>query len=129
MATVASQDRVNLVPLIDCMFFLILFFMIATRFTPDELAIASLLPSTKGPGPTTHRDDLLAPGVTIAVVPADLPRGLQPSDYARLVGAQQRDATFARRVSVRVGGSAPILIDGAILNGRSGEAATAAELA
>jgi hypothetical protein len=110
------EDRVNMVPLIDCMFFLILFFMIVTKFTPDEKAIASLLPS-QGQGGTPITDIVVPPQqVFIAVHPDGLARGLQPSDYERQVDGQWRSGVFGKHATLRIGGSDGVVIAGDALS-------------
>ncbi len=131
MDTADADDRVNLVPLIDCMFFLIMFFMVVTKFTPDELAIASLLPTREGQGggPPPPHLILPEPAATIAIVPLGLPREAQPSDYEALIAAQRRDHSFGRRVEMRVGGSTGIEIDATALSLGATDAACQRELA
>ena len=41
MSSELKDETVNMIPLIDCMFFLILFFMMVTKFTPEEKAISN----------------------------------------------------------------------------------------
>ena len=47
-----AQGKLDLVPMIDCIMLLLLFFILTTKFTADEKAIASLLPTDKGQAPT-----------------------------------------------------------------------------
>jgi hypothetical protein len=79
-STSNESDSVNMVPLIDCMFFLIVFFLLVVRFTPDEKSIASLLPTDKGqPAPPT--DIPLLEQINLAIYPAGFERAHQPSEY------------------------------------------------
>src|SRR3954468_11196013 len=100
-----SDDKVNMVPLIDCMFFLILFFMIVTKFTPDELAIASLLPTDKGQMSAPSKSPLPKEQVNIAIYPAGLQKGMQPSEYQAAVEAMWNDHTFDAKAWLRIGGA------------------------
>ncbi len=130
MDTADADERVNLVPLIDCMFFLIMFFMIVTKFAPDELAIASLLPTNQGGSGKPPPDRILSElQATIAIVPLGMPRESQPSQYEALVTAQQRDRSFGRRVEMRVGGSPGIEIDASALSLGASDAACQREMA
>lgn len=116
---VNSEDRVNMVPLIDCMFFLILFFMIVTKFDPDEKAIASLLPTDKGQLAMTP-SKAIAPvdQVNIVIYPEGMEKGHQPSEYRNQMQAllDADSAAFAKVAYFRVGGSNPIVIDGSALS-------------
>jgi len=114
MSTSTAEDRVNMVPLIDCMFFLILFFMVVMRFAPDERSLAGMLPTAGGANRLAPPPTLITP-IVIAIHPAGLERGLQPSDYERAYGRQVRDGSFDRAVCIRVGGSAPLVIHGGVL--------------
>jgi hypothetical protein len=111
-----GEDRVNMVPMIDTMLFLILFFMLVTRFAPDEKAIASVLPTRTG-GVIGVAPAMPPQPITIAVYPAGLERGFQPSDYARQVRAQEDGGTLGDAVWVRVGGDEPMEVRGAALGG------------
>lgn len=107
-----SEDRVNMVPLIDTMFFLILFFMLITKFAPDEKAIASLLPTDKGQGVSSSKHPQVLEQVNIAVYPGGMRKGMQPSEYRNAMKQQEDDKTFNQVVYLRVGGSEPIEILG-----------------
>jgi len=125
MAGPTGDDRVNMVPLIDCMFFLILFFMIVTKFTPDELAIASLLPTDKGQMSAPSKSPLPKEQVNIAIYPAGLQKGMQPSEYQAQVEAMWNDHTFDAKAWLRIGGSNPAEIDGKPLATRGAKAESA----
>ncbi len=113
-----EEDRANLVPLIDCMFFLIMFFMIVTKFTPDELAIASLLPTDKGQMSSPSKSPLPKEQVNIAIYPAGLQKGMQPSEYQAAVEKMWADNSFDANAWLRIGGEAPMEVNGAPLSKR-----------
>ncbi|MBA3685285.1 MAG: biopolymer transporter ExbD [Planctomycetes bacterium] len=115
-ASAELDDTVNMIPLIDCMFFLILFFMLVTRFTPDEQAIASVLPSNQGPGDRGDPTLLENPQINIAIYPAGLERGHDERAYAAAVDGQIANGVFADAACVRVGGSDPVTVLGALLD-------------
>lgn len=123
-----GEDRVNMVPMIDTMLFLILFFMLVTKFTPDEKAIASVLPTDKGTG-TGHVSALPPPQINIAIFPAGMERGFQPSDYDHQVATLEQAGQLNQTVLVRVGGSDPIVVHGAPLSlATSGSVAMTTEI-
>jgi hypothetical protein len=104
----AETDHVNMVPLIDCMFFLILFFMIITKFTPDEKAIASLLPTDKGQGP--GRAEIIEQ-INLALYPAGFERGHSEAEYQQ----QLHNQIGIPDACLRIGGSDALLIRHAAL--------------
>lgn len=110
------DDTVNMIPLIDCMFFLILFFMLVTKFTPDEQAIASVLPSHQGPCGGGEPELLENHQINIAIYPAGLERGHGANAYADAVDGQVADGVFADAACVRVGGSEPVTVLGTLLD-------------
>ena len=42
-----EEGKLDLVPMIDCIMLLLLFFILTTKFSAEEKAIASLLPTDK----------------------------------------------------------------------------------
>jgi hypothetical protein len=122
-ATADVDDKVNMVPLIDCMFFLILFFLLVTRFGPAEQAIASMLPTDHGP---TGRGQVQPnEQINIAIYPSGLDRGLGARAYAAAVDEQLSAGHFDASACVRVGGSAPATVLGATLSNLPDEATQA----
>ncbi len=120
-----EEDRVNLIPLIDCMFFLIMFFMIVTKFTPDELAIASLLPTDKGQMQSTSKSPLPKEQINIAIYPPGLQKGMQPSEYQAAVEAMWANNTFDQNGWLRIGGSNPMEVNGVPLAARGAKKGSA----
>ncbi|MBA3685029.1 MAG: biopolymer transporter ExbD [Planctomycetes bacterium] len=115
MSAELSDETVNMIPLIDCMFFLILFFMMVTKFTPEEKAIASLLPTDKGQTSAASSAPTPTVQVNIAIYPAGMDKGFQPSEYATQLDEMVKKGSFAKTVYLRVGGHAPIEVQGAPL--------------
>jgi len=116
MSSSMTEDRVNMIPLIDCMFFLILFFMIVMKFTPTEKSIASLLPTDKGQMGTPPPSVIIPEQVNIAIFPEGLVKGMQGSEYKRAFEKQVAERTFNNSAYLRIGGSNPIIIDGLSLS-------------
>ena len=63
-----DEGRLDLVPMIDCIMLLLLFFILTTRFTSEELRIAAVLPQG-GPVVPSRPVVLPPPTVRIAVLP------------------------------------------------------------
>lgn len=63
-----DQGRLDLVPMIDCVMLLLLFFILTTHFTSEDQRLSALLPTDVGPGTTAH-PTLPPPQVEIAVIP------------------------------------------------------------
>ena len=112
MAAEMQEDTVDMIPLIDCMFFLILFFMLVTKFTPDEKAITSLLPTDKGQASAASSAPTPKEQVNIAIYPAGMQKGFQPSEYRTQLDAMIASGAFDQSVYVRVGGTDPIEVKG-----------------
>lgn len=109
-----NETAVDLTPMIDCVFLLLVFFILTTRIQPDEMQLPSLLPAV---GPTTTVPQPIRQEIAIIVQPADLPAGLQPSAYRALLGDLRARDPALSQVDVRVGGSAPLRVDGRALAG------------
>jgi biopolymer transport protein ExbD len=120
MAGAVSEDKVNMIPLIDCMFFLILFFMIVTKFTPDEKAIASLLPTDKGQLAAASTSPVPTDTINIAIFPEGLQKNQQPSALRAIVDKMWADGTFNKRADLRIGGEAVMRIEGEALASKRG---------
>jgi biopolymer transport protein ExbD len=63
-----DAGRLDLVPMIDCIMLLLIFFVMTTKFSTEEKAISSLLPTDKGQsGPGKAKDIKM---VNICINPA-----------------------------------------------------------
>lgn len=107
-----AEDRVNMIPLIDTMFFLILFFMLVTKFTPDEKAITSLLPTDKGQSSGPSSSPVPKEQINIAIYPMGMQKGFQPSQYRDQLLQAIEKGSFNRSVLIRIGGSDPVEVQG-----------------
>jgi hypothetical protein len=114
-----AEDRVNMIPLIDCMFFLILFFMIITKFEPDEKAVASLLPTDKGQMNAKPTSVAPVEQINLLVYPQGVEKGYQPSEYRKQLEELEKSRSFFEIARIRVGGRDPIEINGLALAQRS----------
>lgn len=114
--TTDSEDRVNMIPMIDTFLFLILFFMLVTKFTPEEKAIASLLPTDKGQASAASASPMPKEQVNIAIYPAGMQKGYQPSQYRDQMMEAIANKGFNESVFVRIGGANPIEIKGGPLS-------------
>jgi hypothetical protein len=110
-----DQGKLDLVPMIDCILLLLLFFILTTRFDKPDEAIASMLPTEQG---TVAQQSATPPErANICIYPAGLERGLQPSEYA----SHLRELGVPRRAWLRVGAAEPLEIDVAALRVVEGE--------
>ncbi len=77
-----GDGKLDLVPMIDCIMLLLLFFILTTKFTPQDLALASLLPTDTGARATPQQRPAPPPQqIMLGIVPAGMAPGLQPSQY------------------------------------------------
>ncbi len=121
MTAADADDRVNLVPLIDCMFFLILFFMLVTKFTPAEQAIASVLPTDKGVEDGAIRV-VGNPAINIAIYPTGVERGNGARECLAACDRAIASGAFDRSAQIRIGGSDPLPVRGDVLDTQPTEA-------
>jgi biopolymer transport protein ExbD len=112
-----AEGKLDLVPMIDCIMLLLLFFILTTKFSSEEKAIASLLPTDKGPSASTSRSETENKQVNIAIYPAGLAIGLSPEQYEVRVNKlfDESPARVLTDAMVRVGGADPLRIQGRLL--------------
>jgi biopolymer transport protein ExbD len=67
-----AQGKLDLVPMIDCVMLLLLFFIMTTRFTPEEKQISALLPP-HGQAQEIERETITPPQTIHVLVLPDLP--------------------------------------------------------
>jgi hypothetical protein len=122
-----GEGRLDLVPMIDCIKLLLLFFILTTRFTVMDQAIASLLPPSGQAQPT--RVEAANPPRQIML--SLYPEGFQPSDYRdQMLALKQHGAggEVLANAQLRIGGDEPLHISGTILSGRGDGAALLHEM-
>jgi hypothetical protein len=79
-----ENGRIDLVPMIDCIMLLLLFFIMTTKFSTEEKAIASLLPTDKGQAASKPKDKVEPPQmVNIVIVPSDGTNAMPKFEYER----------------------------------------------
>jgi biopolymer transport protein ExbD len=124
-----SDGKLDLVPMIDCIMLLLLFFILTTRFTAPDLALASLLPTDKGPRSQSQRQPTPPPQqIVLGIVPAAMSPGLQSMQYlAQLHALEQRlpAGGLLDAAELRLGGDEPLAISGTALRDRDAHELTA----
>ncbi len=110
------DGKLDLVPMIDCIMLLLLFFILTTRFISEDKQIAALLPS-HGQAATPSPPVPIPPlEINLVVTPADLPRGMDEHGYQmawnRLLQLRGAKPLMA---NLRIGGSEPIVLDASLL--------------
>ena len=109
-----DESVIDLTPMIDLVFLLLVFFLLTSRFVPEEKYLAQLLPTDGGQRDAPH---VTPPEVVaIAVYPAQFVRGCQPSSYER----GWRDGYDTRLAAYRMGNHEPLVIDGSGLDRAGG---------
>jgi hypothetical protein len=77
-----EEGKLDLVPLIDTVMLLLMFFILTSKFTSEEKAISSLLPTDKGQLSAQQTKTVEEPKqVNICIYPAGMEKGYQPSEY------------------------------------------------
>ncbi len=109
-----AKGKIDLVPMIDCVMLLLLFFILTTKFTADEKAIASLLPTDKGQAPTPQTKPVEPPKmINICIYPEGLVKGFQPSEYqAKYEALKKTVGDVLPTAWMRIGGGDAIALDG-----------------
>jgi hypothetical protein len=109
------EGRLDLVPMIDCIMLLLLFFILTTSFRAPDKQIAMLLPA-KGP-PLPQKQVIIEEPHVLRI--AVYPDGVEPGDSAAVY--QRRIDTLLKQgrvpaVRVRIGGAEPFLLLGSDLD-------------
>jgi hypothetical protein len=115
----ASDGRIDLVPMIDCIMLLLLFFILTTRFTADEKQISALLPTDRGDGVPRKTKEIidLPTDINLVVTPTGIPRGLSEASYQRAWEDIERlRSRTPPSATLRIGGSNPLVIDGSLFS-------------
>jgi hypothetical protein len=116
-----AEGKLDLVPMIDCIMLLLLFFILTTKFSSEEKSISSLLPTDKGQMASTPKDIVKPPEqVNICIFPAGLDRGLQPSEYAQKLREIEGPRLEIPSAWIRIGKADPVQIESKLLKGSSG---------
>ena len=117
-----DDGELDLVPMIDCIMLLLIFFVMTTKFSSEEKAISSLLPTDKGQSgaPTTKLDK--PQFVNICIYPAGFIKGYQPSDYSVQLKKVQATGQVIGNAWLRIGNRDPIELIGLQLKQNAGPA-------
>jgi Biopolymer transport protein ExbD/TolR len=116
----STDDHLDLVPMIDCIMLLLLFFMMTTKFTGPEKAIAYLLPTDQGQPAVASKPSDPPPVVTISIYPAGMTRGFQPSEYLSQLNRLHVPGQVLGDAAIRVGNREPIIVSGRTLTTKGG---------
>ena len=110
-----AEGKLDLVPMIDCIMLLLLFFILTTKFVAEEKAIASLLPTDKGQAPSPATAPVDPPKtINICIYPEGMVKGLsKPSEYQKKYDDLKKIVGEVLPTALlRMGGDEPRLIDG-----------------
>lgn len=118
----------DMTPMIDCIFLLLIFFILTTKFTPDEKAIASLMPTDKGQAQASSPSPVPKEQVNIKIYPRtpgatnQFIKGYQPSDYRNFLAPilEERGGRAINDILVQVGGDPAVPVDGKYLSLKGG---------
>lgn len=115
-----NEGKLDLVPMIDCIMLLLLFFLLTSKFTSEEKAIASMLPTDKGQMATSAKVTEPPKQINIAIFPNGMAANLTPENYMQKITSMFNAISAPQRIlpeaQIRVGGNSPLLMDGKILS-------------
>ncbi len=110
-----EEVKGDMTPMIDVIFLLLIFFILTTKFIPDEKVIASLLPTNKGQ--SSASTPIEEPqNLNILIYPFGYTRGYQPSYY----DAKWKEEGGGKNATMSINGE-QINIDGFSLSQKGGE--------
>lgn len=115
-----DEGRLDLVPMIDTVMLLLIFFVLTTKFNSEEKAISSLLPTNKGQMASTPTKVEEVKQVNICIYPPNMVKGLQPSGYRDQLQNDYKGGVIPN-AWIRIGNDDPILVEGKILNSKDGK--------
>jgi biopolymer transport protein ExbD len=99
-----EDGKLDLVPLIDTVMLLLMFFILTSKFSTEEKAISSLLPTDKGQMASTPSKPVEEPKqVNICIYPAGMQRGFQPSEYRDQLANMRQPGQNVDFATLRVG--------------------------
>ena len=119
-----DEGRLDLVPMIDCVMLLLLFFILTTKFSSEEKAISSLLPTDKGQSQAKPNKVDEVKQVNICIYPAGMEKGYQPSEYRDTLAKMRQPGQTIDDAWIRIGNAQPIPIEGKTLSVKDGEKLT-----
>jgi hypothetical protein len=110
-----GEGKLDLVPLIDTVMLLLLFFIMTSKFTTEEKAISSLLPTDKGQAASSPSKPVEEPKqVNICIFPKGMEKGYQPSEYRDQLAKMKLPGQVINDAVLRVGAKA-MAVDGRTL--------------
>lgn len=113
----AAEGKLDLVPLIDTVMLLLLFFIMTSKFTTEEKAISSLLPTDKGQLSNPQTKTVEEPKqVNVCIYPAGMQKGDQPSGYRDQLLKLRQPGQNIDFAEFRIGGDYLRDVDGKILS-------------
>jgi biopolymer transport protein ExbD len=121
-----AEGKLDLVPMIDCIMLLLLFFILTTKFVSEEKSISSLLPTDKGQAASSPSKVTPPEQVNICIFPAGMEKALQPSEYLQALREVQTSTNpVINKVWIRIGIAPVIAVDGSLLKIKQGTAVVA----
>jgi len=113
----AAEGKLDLVPLIDTVMLLLLFFIMTSKFTTEEKAISSLLPTDKGQLSNPQTKTVEEPKqVNIRIFPAGMEKGYQPSEYRDQLAKMRQPGQNIDFADFYIGANPLLKVDGKTLS-------------
>lgn len=111
-----EEVKGDMTPMIDIIFLLLIFFILTTKFVPNEKAIASLMPTNKGQ--SSAKQEVVEPpeDINIRLWPVGMGKTAQPSELDAKWAEMLAGGSGASQVVLQIGGGVPLKISGAYLD-------------
>lgn len=121
-AVSAIETPLDLMPMIDIVFLLLVFFILTMTFKPDEKVLSALMPA-EGQNAISKPVDIPLPEVLIALVPHGLTQHHSEADYEQIAHALRQQRGQAS-IDVHMGGDVIVTMDGSLLLSPNNEVAS-----
>lgn len=108
-----EEVKGDMTPMIDIIFLLLIFFILTTKFVPNEKAIANLMPTDKGQAATSPPVVEPPEDINIRIWPFGMPLTAGVQELDEQWEAMLENGTAGRQAIMQIGNTAPLLIKGA----------------
>ncbi|MFW5828689.1 MAG: biopolymer transporter ExbD [Planctomycetota bacterium] len=135
MPLVDTMERENeikgdMTPMIDIIFLLLIFFILTTKFVPNEKAISNLMPTDQGQAKAEDMSIVEPPqDINVRIWPAGLSFTSGPAELQQTWDRMESRGTANQQATMQIGNGPTLLIDGKGLSKGADKSAQTAQVA